>query len=542
MGRKRQTWETINGGTKVLLSQLDYNELGQLLTKHLHSETGAVPFLQDIGYTYNERGWLRTQGDTSNLFSLDLRYNTADNGTTQQYNGNIAEMLYTGTNSGAKTFQYQYDPLNRLISGVSTGNTLNESVSYDVMGNITSLTRLGGNAAVLAYTYQNSGMSNQLQSVTKGGSAYKSYAYDGNRNTTSDGETKSISYNLLNLPQSISTSAATVEIAAYDAQGNKLRTNGSDGAWDYINGIVYYNNAISFIQTEEGRALPNGSSYIYQYYLKDQLGNTRVAFKKNTNGTALNIQENEYYPFGLLSLLTQTSPANYYTYNGKEYERILAGYYDYGARFYDPVIARWTSVDPLVELGRRWSPYNYAENNPVKNIDPDGMAVTLGGGEYGGDLYTGADAQNLFKSLQTQYSQNNDGGKDKKNKDKKADNKKRPVETIKGTHTSFAVPLTLENTTAESEGYLNPYADLVLGATAIAAPIAIGAEKIRDKLPTGVQYTLRTLRSDSYPVYSWGKVAPTGSQWLNAVIYGKLEKQPNMIQLLKNNGGTLTHI
>jgi len=46
---------------------------------------------------------------------------------------------------------------------------------------------------------------------------------------------------------------------------------------------------------------------------------------------------------------------------------------DYGARFYDPTIGRFMSVDPLADLAPDWNPYRYGFNNPIKYLDPDGL-------------------------------------------------------------------------------------------------------------------------------------------------------------------------
>jgi RHS repeat-associated protein len=107
------------------------------------------------------------------------------------------------------------------------------------------------------------------------------------------------------------------------------------------------------------------------------------------------VEQNHYYPFGLRHTnysggkmqvvkeqeLKRMAPTpeellSYkYKYNGKEWQDELGlNMYDYGAMLYDPALGRRNNVDPLAEKSRRWSPYSYCYNNPLRCVDPDGMS------------------------------------------------------------------------------------------------------------------------------------------------------------------------
>ncbi len=399
-GRLTKTVQTVTKGSATkteTLAEQQYNELGQLKTKKMANG------VQQMVHSYNIRGWLKSINNISTTptntkqFALSLQYESNGIGAQPQYNGNISAMQWrmpSGTGAISTSIQgyaYTYDGMNRMLTatyaqgatGTSNKNLYNESVgAYDLNGNILSLSRSSANGSVTQMDNIYSG--NQL--IYNGEDGYK---YDHNGNMTFDGlRGFSVEYNELNLPRRVALGADYVRYI-YDATGTKLAqiaySGGVTETINYQGGFIYSGTTLDFILTGEGRAIFNSATntFTYEYHLKDHLGNTRVA---TASSGAVN-SSSFYYPFGLTLKEINAQGSNSYLYNGKEQQDvslngIMLGWYDYGARFYDPAIARWSAGDPLAEKNRRWSPYAYAYNNPVRFIDPDGMCATDYDGNY----------------------------------------------------------------------------------------------------------------------------------------------------------------
>lgn len=338
---------------------------------------------------------------TSPFFSQQLFYH---NGTgTPCYNGNISSMTWKSeSDANMRGYRFKYDGLNRLVHaeyGEKDDMSLNRGrydegiTSYDKNGNIRGLQRFGqtdtnayGQVDGLSLSYTGNRLLCVTDSATKntygsgfdfkkGAELATEYFYDTNGNLTKDLNKKitDIQYNCLNLPQTIEFVDGSTVSYLYRADGRKLqvthKNENSVNVTDYCGNAVYENGSLKKILTEgEGYISLSGSTPVYNYYLKDHMGNIRIVYDQNREVKDVN----HYYPFG--GLIASSANSNQpYKYNGKELDRKNGlDWYDYGARHYDATLGRWHVIDSSSEKNYSNTPYGYCFNNPVTHIDPDG--------------------------------------------------------------------------------------------------------------------------------------------------------------------------
>lgn len=403
-----------------------------------------------------------------NIAEVDWKTSTQENEPLKRYgyvydglNRLLAGFYQNEINPTAKEYfeKIDYDLSGNIMrlqrsAELMTGNTAAfkiDNLKYDYLGNrLTKVTeeQIGGNNG---YPYLAS--HNTIE--------YDNNLANGNGNMTKhlDKGISSIQYNFLNLPKQI-TQNAQVTNYVYRADGVKVKKLFGDIETNYLDGFQYKSTMPSesgnggggigvidpnevavmklrIIPTSEGYFDALSNQYIYNY--TDHLGNVRLSYSDTNKDGIVQprryfwqqcdgpwdpfnppncidgwrpgeiVEVNNYYPFGLMHNYTATTQNAYqYKYNGKELQE--TGMYDYGARFYMPDIGRWGVIDPLAEKYQPFNAYNYVLNNPISNIDPDGMDVIENSTSV---TYTGSDAQSAFKNLIANTS--SDSGDDKKN-------------------------------------------------------------------------------------------------------------------------------
>ena len=118
---------------------------------------------------------------------------------------------------------------------------------------------------------------------------------------------------------------------------------------------------------------PDNYENLQFFYHPDHLGSS--SFITNLEGEV--VQHIEYVPFGEVFIEERNNVWNTpYLFNAKEFDE-ETGMYCYGARYYEPRLSLWISVDRLCELYSHISPYTYTANNPIicKDINGDSIQV-----------------------------------------------------------------------------------------------------------------------------------------------------------------------
>ncbi|MDB5313782.1 MAG: hypothetical protein JWO38_7984 [Gemmataceae bacterium] len=300
---------------------------------------------------------------------------------------------------------YSYDGLNQLATfargtlnstkaGISGTASVTESWAYDALGNRTGVTTNG-----TTQTYS-ANAQNEITSI----SGATTPVYDANGNTTTDETGKQFVYDAWDrLVMAKSSGGSALETYTYDGLGRRV-TNTVGGATTdlyysgqlqvveeqtvtkytarYVWSPVYVNAMVARDADTSGTGLTaTGTSYQRLWPATD--ANYDVVSLVNGSGVA--VERYAYDPFGTATVMNGSWSA----ISGSAYSWVhlfqggrldgVTGNYTFGRREEDPVVGRWTTMDPLRFDGSDVDLYRVENNNPYIYVDAEGEAALVVG-------------------------------------------------------------------------------------------------------------------------------------------------------------------
>lgn len=307
-----------------------------------------------------------------------------------------------GTQNLAINFQYTYDATNNLVAAQDLATPSNsQTMVYDSLDRLLTATGIWGTAT---YAYNERG---DITTQTVG-TRTLNYAYDpqGRLSTLSGGVAANLSYdaqghvlqargiyayddagNLSTLCLKIRSNCGTTpdQLYTYDARGKRLTQTSSTGQKVIdlygaqgkllveetipVSGSVSTKEYLYAAGEQVAETSPTGTTYYYN----DHLGSP-VAATDSKGGV---LWHAHFRPYGERQETASAHDFGSIGYTGHAHDGDSGLVYA-GARYSDPIIGRFLSMDPSppsAKNAQSFNRYNYANNNPFRYTDPDGREV-----------------------------------------------------------------------------------------------------------------------------------------------------------------------
>jgi len=350
----REVQDTAQGFNSV---EYQYDALDRRISRKVNGG-------DETKYSYNKAGQL-----------TQIRYR--DDTTSYQYDG--AGRLSEKTLPGGIGQTYVYDSAGRLTQiQYKNGATLIDrlDLQYDAEGNLTRKQLVNGSLNQDTALTADYDAANRMIQVTVNGKTY-ALTYDDNGNLTGKSntadatDTTAYTWDARNRLTGIAAPGTTATFQ-YDPLGRRLErtVNGTTTRYVYdgnqVIGEIRAGQSTSLLTgLNIDEALARYASTGRSTQLTDQLGS--VIRQINEAGTTQSTTA--YSPYG------EASTSGDDQQNGTEYtarENDETGLYFYRARYYDPLLKRFISEDPIGVAGGA-NTYAYVGGNPMSRIDPLGL-------------------------------------------------------------------------------------------------------------------------------------------------------------------------
>ena len=337
-------------GGQLHTTSYQYDVAGRLAARKVQAGTQTDLITQRYGYDSAERlaqiKYLRAEGTAGEqvIEQIDYQYDAKGQrtGKTSLNNNSVGQ--------GETPMTATYDSANRMtaIALTAGGASKTYTLSYDLNGNLTQKQNSVDASDKTIYTWD---ANNRLLQISQPGlSAAYSYDVFGRR------------------VQSVLTVAgqapATVQ---YLYEGRQALGEIREGQLSHrlLTGLKLDETIARIALNASGQKDPARS----RIYLTDAL-NSVVAQLSDDNASAGQLQNSYgYSPFGEANTVGPDATANPIQYTSRENDK--TGLSFYRARYYDPVLKRFISEDPL-GLTAGLNGYRYVDNMPTMATDPEG--------------------------------------------------------------------------------------------------------------------------------------------------------------------------